>query len=218
MKSKKNPGIIRYEAVVVGVSSGGMEVLSTILPQLPDDFKLPIIIVQHMHSSSDNYFAKSLDKKCQISVMEACEKDHIKGGTVYIAPPNYHLLIELDRTFTLEVSPRVNYARPSIDVLFESAVDVYGNRLIGIILTGANFDGCQGLKLIKERGGVAVVQDPETAQADSMPRQAIAVTKVDHVLPPNKIAALLLDLSGDKNRSKANKDLYKENREQEKRK
>lgn len=195
MKGKRKHSSTRFEAVVVGVSSGGMEVLSTILPKLPAGFPLPVIIVQHMHASSDNYFAKSLDKKCKVSVMEAREKDPIKGGTVYIAPPNYHLLIELDRTFTLEVSPRVNYARPSIDVLFESAVDVYGDKLIGIILTGANFDGSQGLKLIKERGGVAIVQDPVTAQADSMPRQAIAVASVDHVLPPNKIATLLLDLS-----------------------
>lgn len=202
MTGKREPSRTSYEAVVVGVSSGGMEVLNTILPKLPAGFRLPVIIVQHMHSSSDNYFAKSLDKKCRVSVMEACEKDPIKGGTVYIAPPNYHLLIEQDRTFTLEVTPRVNYARPSIDVLFESAADVYNDKLIGIILTGANFDGSQGLKLIKERGGVAIVQDPVTAQADSMPRQAIAVTHVDHVLPPKKIAALLLDLSRHKSRKK----------------
>ena len=187
---------VKYEAVVVGVSSGGMEVLSTILPLLPSDFEFPIIIVQHMHSSSDNYLAQSLDKKSRIAVVEAHEKDVIKGGTAYIAPPNYHLLIELDRTFTLDVSPRVNYARPSIDVLFESAADVYGDKLIGIILTGANFDGCQGLKMIKERGGVAIVQDPATAQAVSMPREAIAVTAVDFILPPKGIAAMLLDLSG----------------------
>ncbi len=185
-----------YKAVVVGVSSGGMEVLFTILRSMPEDFLLPIIIVQHMHAESDNYLAKSLNDKSSLLVKEACEKEKIKGGIVYIAPPNYHLLIEEDRTFSLAVSERINFARPSIDVLFDSALDVYGPRLIGLILTGANYDGCQGLKRIKEHGGVAIVQDPVTAEVSSMPISALSVTEVDYILSPAEIGPALVTIAG----------------------
>jgi len=181
--------------VVVGVSSGGMEVLFAILPSLPKKFLLPIIIVQHMHAESDNYLAKSLNDKSSLLVKEACEKEKLKPGVVYIAPPNYHLLIEKDRTFSLEVGERVNFSRPSIDVLFDSAVDVYGARLIGIILTGANYDGCRGLKRIKARGGMAVVQDPVTAEVSSMPVSALTLTEVDYILPPGEIGPALVKIA-----------------------
>lgn len=185
---------LEYEAVVIGVSAGGMEALEIILPSLPGDYKLPVIIVQHMHPNSDNFLAVHLNKKCQISVKEAEDKETIKAGIAYVAPPDYHLMIEEDRSFSLCISEKVNHARPAIDVLFETAADAYGSKLIGIILTGANTDGSQGLKRVKERGGLAIVQDPVSAAIDAMPRGAIAATDVDHVIPLAQIGPFLVNM------------------------
>jgi two-component system, chemotaxis family, protein-glutamate methylesterase/glutaminase len=185
---------VNFEAVVIGVSAGGLEALNVILPALPVDFPIPIIIVQHQHPASDDYLARSLNQKCQLTVKQADEKENIQPCVVYIAPPNYHLMIEDDRTFSLSIDARVNYARPSIDVLFETAADVYGAALIGIILTGANSDGSAGLKKIKQRGGLAIVQDPETATIDAMPKAAIAATAVDYVLRLEQVCPFLVKL------------------------
>lgn len=186
---------MRYEAIVIGVSAGGMNALGTILSCLPIDFALPIIIVQHMDPESRDYLPDHLDRKCNISVKEAEEKERIVKGVAYIAPPNYHLLLEEDRTFSLSADELVNYSRPSIDVMFESAADVYGRRLVGVVLTGANADGSEGLKKIKRAGGLAIVQDPTTAHVDIMPKAAIAASKVDHVLALEEIADLFKKLS-----------------------
>ena len=186
---------MRYEAIVIGVSAGGMNALGTILSDLPVDFALPIIIVQHMDPDSRDYLPEHLDQKCNISVKEAEEKEKVTKGVAYIAPPNYHLLLEEDRTFSLSVDEWVNYSRPSIDVTFESAADVYGRRLVGVVLTGANADGSAGLKKIKKAGGLAIVQDPATAHVDIMPKAAIAALKVDHVLPLEEIPELFKKLS-----------------------
>lgn len=182
------------EAVVIGVSAGGINALGKILPALPDDFPLPVIIVQHRHPTSDDQIIRIFNKKSSLTVKEADDKENIKPGIVYIAPPDYHLLIENDKTFSLSLDGPVNYSRPSIDVLFESASDVYGPYLIGIILTGANNDGSYGLKRIKERGGLAIVQNPETAEADIMPRAAIAAAKIDRVLTLERIVPFLVKL------------------------
>jgi two-component system chemotaxis response regulator CheB len=130
----------------------------------------------------------------KLKVKEADEKERPANGMAYIAPPNYHLLFENDQSFTLTVDERVNYARPSIDVLFETAAEAYKDTLIGIILTGANTDGSRGLKKIKDFGGLTIVQDPATAESDSMPRAAILTTQVDHVLPIEEIAEFLNSL------------------------
>ncbi len=180
-----------YEAVAIGVSSGGMDALSAILPKLSKDFALAVLVVQHLHPHSDNFLSIHLDRQCQVAVKEADEKEPIKPGVVYIAPPNYHLLVEEGKTLSLSTSEKVNYARPSVDVLFETAADVYQSALIGIILTGANNDGSQGLKRIKERGGLAIVQDPASAEAPTMPEAAIKTTDVDHVLSLQEIGELL---------------------------
>lgn len=181
-----------YQVVVIGVSAGGMAALSELLPAFPATYSLPIIVVQHLHPSQDTLFVKHLDYKSALTVKEADEKELIEAGHAYFAPPNYHLLIEDDRTLSLSVDEKVNYARPAVDVLFESAADVYGDGVIGVILTGANDDGAQGLRLIKERGGLAIVQDPETAEAPLMPQAAIATIQVDHVLALPEIARLLV--------------------------
>lgn len=182
----------QYDAIVIGASAGGLTALSELLPAFPATYSLPIIVVQHLHPLQDNLFVEYLDHESALAVKEADEKEPIEAGHAYFAPPNYHLLIEDDRTFSLSVDDKVNYARPAIDVLFASAVDVYGARVIGVILTGANDDGAQGLRLVKEKGGLAIVQDPETAEAPLMPQAAIAATSVDYVLELPEIASLLL--------------------------
>ena len=186
-----------YRAAVICVSSGGWNALKTILGVLPEDFPLAIMVVMHRHPHSDDYLEKSLDNDCAVRVKQADEKESIISGTVYFAPPNYHLLIEDIHTLSLSVAQAVNYARPSIDVLFESAAYVYGDTLAGLILTGANNDGAGGLKKIKDMGGLVLVQYPETAEASAMPRAAIAATDPDFVLPLGEIGAFLKDLVRD---------------------
>jgi two-component system, chemotaxis family, protein-glutamate methylesterase/glutaminase len=183
---------MRYAAVVIGVSAGGMEALKVLLPALPASFPLPIAIVQHRDERSDDFLAAYLNKMAGIVVREAEDKEPLCAGHAYLAPAGYHLLIESDRSFSLSVDVRINHSCPSIDVLFESAADVFAESLIGIVLTGANADGAQGLKAIKDRGGLAIVQDPGSAEAVAMPRAALAATPVDHVVDLAQIAPLLL--------------------------
>lgn len=183
-----------YQAVVIGSSAGGLNALKTIFGALDKRFPLPMIVVQHMSPDADNYLSSFLNSMKKIRVKEADEKEIPQAGVAYIAPPNYHLLMEHDHSFTLTVGERVNYARPSIDILFETAAEAYGDGLIGIILTGANNDGSTGLKKIKEMGGIAIVQDPDEAESDSMPRSALETTKPDHVLTLKEIANFLNSL------------------------
>lgn len=186
---------MRYEAIVIGVSSGGLKAMRIMFSLLPDDFSIPVVIVQHVGARSDGTWVEILNKKSSLHIKEAEEKEKIKEGHVYFAPANYHLLIEKDKTFTLTIDERVNYSRPSIDVLFESAADVYKNKLVGIILTGANQDGSYGLKRIKESGGLTIVQDPDTAETYYMPAAAIKVTKPDYILPLEDIVSLLIEFN-----------------------
>src|ERR1035437_2549064 len=150
---------MNYEAIVVGVSSGGMNAMKVMFSLLPKNFNTPIIIVQHISAHSNNHWIKLLNDKSNLYIKEADEKEKIENGKVYIAPPNYHLLIEKDKTFSITIDERVNFARPSIDVLFESAADAYNNKLIGVVLTGSNNDGTKGIKRIQECGGLTIIQD-----------------------------------------------------------
>jgi two-component system chemotaxis response regulator CheB len=181
-----------YAAVVIGVSAGGIDALKLLLPALPASFSLPLAIVQHRDPHAGDFLAAYLNTLSSLVIRDAEDKEPFCPGHVYLAPAGYHLLIESDRSLSLSVDPRVNYACPSIDVLFESAADVFAASLIGIVLTGANSDGAQGLKTIKARGGLAIVQDPATAAAMAMPRAALAATPVDHVLDLTAIAPLLI--------------------------
>lgn len=181
--------------MVIGVSTGGVYALQTLLGQLPADFSLPILIVQHIGPEAGSGLAKLLDERCALRVKEADEQDEILPGTVYLAPPNYHLLVERGGFLALSADPHVSFARPSVDVLFESAAAVFGPHLIGVVLTGANFDGSRGLKTIKQKGGVAIVQDPADAAARQMPLAAMAATAVDYVLALDGMAALLQKLA-----------------------
>ncbi len=188
----------QYDAVVIGVSAGGLAALGEILPQLDKRIPVPIFIVQHVSPDSDNFMPTHFDSHCHVSVKEGEDKEPPEKGTVYFAPPNYHLLVELEKTLALSVEERVNYSRPSVDVLFDTAAEAYGDKLIGIILTGANSDGALGLRKIKQFGGLTIVQSPETAEADSMPRAAIEATDVDHLLPLSEIGVFLNSLLMDK--------------------
>lgn len=185
-----------YEAVVMGVSFGGLEALRTVLPLLVLDFPAPIMVIQHHDPRANDFLATYLDNLCRIRVKVAEEKEKVEPAVAYLAPANYHLLVEDDHTLSLSVDEKVHFARPAIDVLFESAADAYGSRLIGVILTGANQDGSQGLRIIKECGGLAVVQDPKSAQAPSMPEAALNATEVDYVLSLNEIGDLLNNIMG----------------------
>jgi two-component system chemotaxis response regulator CheB len=190
---KRNIRLMRIEAIVIGMSWGGMQAMKVLFSRLPDGFKIPIIIVQHLSSLSDSKWIRSLNKDSSLTIKEADEKEAILPGHVYIAPPNYHLLIEKNKTFTLTIDEKVNFARPAIDVLFESASDVFKKRLIGIILTGSNHDGTKGIKKIKENGGLTLVEDPETATSSLMPLSAIKMNP-DHILPLEKIIELIIEL------------------------
>ena len=182
------------EAVVIGASAGALDVLSNLLPGLPADYRLPILIVVHMPPDKTSLFAQLLRARCAIRVREAEDKEPIEPGVAYFAPPDYHLLVEQDKRLSLSDDEPVLFSRPSIDVLFESAADAYGDGLIGVVLTGANSDGANGLKAVVEAGGVAVVQSPKGAYAVAMPEAAIAACPDARVLPVNEIAAYLREV------------------------
>ncbi len=188
----------KYKVIIIGASTGGLKAIQPILKALPTEFALSVIVVMHRHKDTGAYLERSLDNDCKMHVKQADEKEKIKAGVVYVAPPNYHLLIEDDGTFSMSVEGAVNYARPSVDVVFESAAEVYGKGLIGVILTGANKDGSLGLKRIKEAGGLAIVQTPETSVAVDMPRAAIAAVNPDYVLPLDEIGPLLRKLESER--------------------
>lgn len=186
---------MRHEAIVIGASVGGWEALKTLLSALPASFPSPIAIVQHIGERSESFMAELLNQVSRIAVKEAEDKESLSSGTAYLAPPGYHLLIEPDRSFSLSVDERVNHARPSIDVLFESAAEVFGGTLIGIILTGANADGARGLKTIKEYGGLAIVQNPEEAENPTMPKAALTATEVDYIVSLEQLTTILFQLT-----------------------
>ena len=180
--------------VVIGCSWGGLHAVGRVLEALPANFGAAVAIAQHRSADSDgDLLVRVLQARTSLPVREIEDKDAIEDGRIYLAPPDYHVLVE-PGTFALSVDERVQYSRPSIDVLFESAADAYGPRLVGVVLTGANEDGAAGLRRIKERGGVAVVQDPGDAEMPAMPAAAIAAAEPDRILPLAEIAADLVRL------------------------
>jgi len=166
-----------YKAVVIGTSFGGLQALKLILTQLPALFPLPVIVVLHIGDHDNEIFLKYMNEICVLHVKEAECNEPIQKGFIYFAPPNYHLLIETDFTFSLSTDEKHNFSRPSIDVLFESAAWTYGKSLIGVVLTGANSDGAMGLKIIKDYGGMTLVENPGSAIAPAMPRAAIKLSE-----------------------------------------
>ena len=172
---------LNYEAIVIGTSAGGFMALSTLLENIPADYRLPIIVVQHRAKDSHELFEEVLQRKCNIKIKQSDEKEKIHSGNVYIAPPDYHLLVEADRTFSLSSESPVQFSRPSIDVLFESAALVYQKKLVGIILTGSNHDGAAGITTIRRMGGLTIAQDPAEAQYSLMTQASIDTNSVNHI-------------------------------------
>ncbi|MDB4945513.1 MAG: CheB methylesterase [Labilithrix sp.] len=173
--------------VVVGSSAGGLHALEAILGRLPADFPVPVVAVQHRARASSDVYASLIGRSTKLPVREIDDDDALCGPGVYLAPPDYHVLIE-PGWIALSIDEPVSYSRPSIDVLFESAADAYGAGVVGVLLTGANADGAKGLARIKQAGGIAIVQDPATAESPEMPTAGIAATQVDCVAALEAIA------------------------------
>jgi two-component system, chemotaxis family, protein-glutamate methylesterase/glutaminase len=185
----------RPELVVVGTSLGGLNALTTLLRTLPARFRVPIVIVQHRTVSPDGAgLAKLLQDHTRLSVFEAEDKMPLAAGSIYLAPADYHLMIESAGVLALSTDGPVRSARPSIDVLFQTASDAYRDALLGVLLTGASSDGAEGLASVKANGGRAIVEDPATAECRIMPAAALAATAVDYVLPLERIGDHLVTL------------------------
>ncbi|MET0519028.1 MAG: chemotaxis protein CheB [Burkholderiaceae bacterium] len=182
------------ELVVIGASAGGVAALLRLLPGLPAGYALPIVIVLHMPAHGESRFGELLQRRVDMRVREARDKEPIASATIYLAVADHHLSVELDRSLSLSGEEPVRYSRPSIDLLMESAALAYGPALLGVLLSGANTDGARGLAAIKAAGGISVVQDPLDAEISTMPRAAIAMQGPDLILPLNQIHQLLLSL------------------------
>ena len=179
------------DAIVIGTSAGGVEALSVLLPSLPEGLRAAVLVVLHLPRERPSLLVDIFTPKCRLPVREAEDKEPIEPGVVYFAPPDYHLLVDSGPRVALSADEPVNFSRPSIDVLFESAADIYGARLIGIILTGASHDGALGLEAVRRAGGVTIVQEPESALVPTMAESALKRGPVDRVLSLEEIAEWL---------------------------
>ena len=182
------------KAVVIGASAGAVQALQAVLPALPPNYALPVLVVVHVPPDRSNVLLPLFQAKCRITVKEAEDKERAVGGVIYFAPSDYHLLVEADGSLALSTDEAVNYSRPSIDVLFESAADAYGSGLTGVILTGANNDGAAGLKAVLDAGGVAIVEDPADAYASAMPDAALEACPAATTMNLSSIALYLSSL------------------------
>ncbi|MGJ7543120.1 chemotaxis protein CheB [Variovorax sp. LT1R16] len=185
----------RVDAVVIGTSAGGVDALATLLRDLPQPWLLPLVVVIHLPQRRDSRLADVFRQRLSIPVQEAEDKAPVARGTLYFAPPSYHLSIERDRVFSLSCEPPVLWSRPSIDLLMQSAADAYGPTLAGFLLTGANADGAEGMRKIQQAGGLTAVQDPAEAEVDTMPRAALALLTPDRTLPLRGLHTLLVELN-----------------------
>ncbi|MFT3824816.1 MAG: chemotaxis protein CheB [Chitinophagaceae bacterium] len=187
--------LMQYQIVVIGGSAGSLEVIIKLLSQLQGLPGVAIVIVLHRKPAADSILVELLAARTDLPVTEAEEKELILPDHVYVAPPDYHLLIESDKSFALDTSEKIYFSRPAIDATFESAAEVYGEALIGVLLSGANADGAQGLLRIKECGGLCIVQDPVTAEVPYMPEQAIAHAHIDKILDTEQLIDFINSLS-----------------------
>ncbi len=182
--------------MVIGTSAGGLDALARLLPALPRDFPAPVAVVQHLHPAQDGFLASYLNGVSGLRVEEARDKETLWPGVVFLAPADYHLLVESDRTLALSTDEKVHHSRPSIDVLFTSAAEAFGPGVVAVVLSGASRDGASGLAAVRRLGGVAVVEDPATSQYPYMPQSALEAAGADHVLPVEAIGPLLARLAG----------------------
>lgn len=179
------------KAVAIGASAGAVQALQAILPTLDANYGLPVLVVVHVPADRANMLVPLLQARCQLVVKEAEDKEPALPGAIYFAPSDYHLLVEADESLSLSIDEAVNYSRPSIDVLFESAADTYGEGLIGVVLTGANHDGAAGLRAIVNAGGLAIVEDPAGAYAAAMPQAALEACPSAMIMKLDAIASYL---------------------------
>jgi two-component system, chemotaxis family, protein-glutamate methylesterase/glutaminase len=179
------------DAVVIGASAGGFEAMLAVLEGLPTTYPMPLVAVLHLPENHESRLPELFGYRLELQVREARDKEPLEPGVLYFAPPGYHLLIEADRSFSFSCEDRVNFARPSIDVLFDTAADAYGKSLAGILLTGANYDGAAGLAGMKVAGALTIVQDPASAEVPTMPQAAIRRMAPDLILPLAEIRSLL---------------------------
>jgi two-component system chemotaxis response regulator CheB len=184
----------KYKAVVIGGSAGSFQGITRILSSIPEGFSLPIIMCLHRLKHVPNGFTEALSIKSIKPVTEPCDKENIKKGQVYLAPANYHLSVELGNSFSLSTEDMVNNSRPAIDITLETAAYVFKEKLIGILLSGANRDGALGMKKIKDRGGLTLVQDPADCMIDTMPAAALQITQIDYTLSIDEIIKFLIEL------------------------
>ena len=185
------PSLRPIEALVIGGSAGSVEALTAILPALQATCGIPVFVVMHLPRERPSLLVNIFAPKCQLRVVEAQDKEPIEPGTIYFSPPDYHMLIDQGPRVALDAGELVNFSRPAIDVLFESAADVYAERLLGIVLSGANSDGAVGLRAVQDGGGLTVVQHPSTAGARTMPEAALFAAPSAVSLAPGQICALL---------------------------
>ena len=183
-----------FDLIMIGGSAGSLEVIMHLVRELPIDFKIPIIIVLHRKSEPGNLLQELLSERTSIEVREAEDKEIIEQGKIYIAPVDYHLLIEKNKSFSLDVSEKIHYSRPSIDVSFSSAADVFQSSLIGILLSGANADGAEGLLEIRNAGGLTIVQDPKSAEIRFMPQQALNIGAAEMILDTEGLVGFIKGL------------------------
>ncbi|SFW39329.1 chemotaxis protein CheB [Luteibacter sp. UNCMF366Tsu5.1] len=181
----------RHAAIVMGCSAGGLTALQRVLPGLDARLPVPVVICCHTGSPNVSLLVELLAHASSLPVVEAQERSMAAPGVVHVAPTGYHLLVEADLHFSLSVDPKVTYARPSIDVLFEAAADAWRETLIAVLMTGANSDGANGLLAVRRAGGYAIVQDPDEAESDVMPRAGLAAAGADACLPLDDIATRL---------------------------
>ncbi len=183
--------LLACEALVVGASAGAVEALNQLLPVVPQDARIPIVVVVHLPPNRPSLLPEVFASRCQARVREPEDKEPLTPGSIWFAPSNYHLLLEADRRFAFSTDLPVNFSRPSIDVLFESAADVFAETLCCLVLTGANEDGARGASSVRRQGGLVIVQDPESAEAKEMPKAAISRANPQIIATLPEIAALI---------------------------
>jgi two-component system chemotaxis response regulator CheB len=187
----KPPSALDFDAVVIGASAGGIDALNALLPALPPGFAATVLVVVHVRADSPTLLAQTFGPRCRLPVVEPDDKEAIIAGRIYVAPPAYHMQVEDDRTIALSADNPVRFSRPSIDVLFESAAWVWRERLLGIVLSGANDDGARGLAAVRAAGGTTWAQTPESAPSPEMPRAAIERNVIDEILDPQAMGLRL---------------------------
>jgi two-component system chemotaxis response regulator CheB len=185
-----------YAIVAIASSAGGINALGRVLGGLPPDFPVPVVVVQHLDPRHKTIIAEVLGRRAKLTVVLASDGEQMQPGSIYVAPPNYHLLVEAEGMLVLSSSELVHFLRPSADLLFESVAGAYGQAAIACVLTGTGSDGAMGATAIKSRGGTVIVEDPELAEFKGMPEAVIASCAVDFVLPLDEIAAVVCGLVG----------------------